>query len=140
MPIDTDAVISVCTQLSEQENLRVTVRESAKGAAIVGGSAFAGGLLGGPVGLCVAGIAGSLIALSYGKGKYRAVADVILFEMTTDQKNQLVGNIQRAVRNVTPEDLTVLLPLLLSQAPLREMVIREVIRFMQNEMSMSIVA
>lgn len=53
MPINRDEIISVVAQLAEQENLQVTVKESAKGACIVGSSAFAGGILGGPVGLCI---------------------------------------------------------------------------------------
>lgn len=51
MPINKDEVISVCHQLAEQENLQVCVTESAKGALVAGGCAFAGGLLAGPLGL-----------------------------------------------------------------------------------------
>lgn len=53
MPVNRDEILSVVAQLAEQENMHVTVRESAKGACIVGSSAFAGGVLGGPMGLAV---------------------------------------------------------------------------------------
>lgn len=51
MAVATVKVIEALSQLSEQENLCITVTESAKGALIVGGFAFVGGLVGGPVGL-----------------------------------------------------------------------------------------
>lgn len=45
--------MEVCAQLAEQENLRVTVVESAKGAGITGISTLLGGLLGGKNGLLI---------------------------------------------------------------------------------------
>lgn len=53
MPVNQDAIISVCKQLAEQQNLRVCISESLKGAAIAGGCAFIGGIIGGPVGLAI---------------------------------------------------------------------------------------
>lgn len=53
MPVNRDEIISLVSQLAQAENLKVTVTESAKGAAIVGSTAFAGGVLGGPAGLAV---------------------------------------------------------------------------------------
>lgn len=140
MPVNTDAILSVVAQLAEQENLRVTVRESAKGACIVGSSAFAGGIVGGPVGLCIGGIVGSFGALVYGKGKYRSVVDIILYDMSTAQRIRLADGVQRAVQDVNVEDFTILLPLILTQAPLKELALRELVRFIQNEMSMTIAA
>lgn len=65
MPICREEIISVVAQLADHENLHVTVKESAKGACIVGTSAFAGGLLGGPVGLCIGQIFYTLIEFYY---------------------------------------------------------------------------
>lgn len=51
MAVNTIRVVEALSQLSEHENLRIAITESGKGALIVGGCAFVGGLLGGPVGL-----------------------------------------------------------------------------------------
>lgn len=138
MPVDTQEVVNVLAQLSEQENLKVTVRESAKGACIVGGTAFAGGLVGGPVGLAVGGVLGSFASLVYGRGKYKSVAEIIMFDMTPAQKQRLAVSVQNAIGNLRPEDFVVLLPLLLNDVGLKELAIREITKFIQNEMTMSV--
>lgn len=53
MPINTDEIIKLVAELSTLEELKVTVTESAKGACIVGASAFVGSLMGGPPGLAL---------------------------------------------------------------------------------------
>lgn len=53
MPLDRKEVLTACEILSQQQNLQATVVESAKGAAIIGGSAFVGSIFGGPVGMGV---------------------------------------------------------------------------------------
>lgn len=53
MPLNDQEVINACQQLAAQENLRVCVTESLKGACIAGIGALAGGLLLGPPGLAV---------------------------------------------------------------------------------------
>lgn len=51
MPINSMEVLEAVQQLADIKGIRVTVSQSAKAACIVGGSAFVGSLLGGPVGL-----------------------------------------------------------------------------------------
>ena len=53
MPVNTREIIDLLCTLAEEERLRVTVRESVKGGLIAGGSAAAGGLLLGPIGIAV---------------------------------------------------------------------------------------
>lgn len=53
MPINTVEVLSLVTQVCEDENLRVPIKESVKGGFIAGTTTAIGGLLGGPVGLAV---------------------------------------------------------------------------------------
>lgn len=54
MPINTREIISIVADLSRNENLRVSIGSSVRGALIAGGSTLAGGLLlGGPIGLAV---------------------------------------------------------------------------------------
>lgn len=48
-----EQIFEICATLSEVEDLKVTLVESGKGALMVGMCTFAGGLLGGPVGLAL---------------------------------------------------------------------------------------
>lgn len=48
-----ESIFEICTVLSEQENLKVTLEEAGKGALMVGVCTFLGGLLGGPVGIAI---------------------------------------------------------------------------------------
>lgn len=48
-----EAIFEICAVLSEQENLKVTLKEATKGALKVGFCSFVGALLGGPIGLAI---------------------------------------------------------------------------------------
>lgn len=46
-------VMKLCCELSAHHQIRATVKGSSKGAAAAGGLAFAGGIIGGPLGIAV---------------------------------------------------------------------------------------
>lgn len=48
-----ESIYEICTVLSEQEDLKVTVKQSGKGALLVGVCTFGGGLVAGPIGMAV---------------------------------------------------------------------------------------
>lgn len=48
MPINSDELLRAVAILADDNNLRVTVKQSGKGAAICGAICFIGGLIGGP--------------------------------------------------------------------------------------------
>lgn len=48
-----DDVMKLCCELSTNQQIQTTVKGSGKGAAAAGGLAFAGGLVGGPLGIAV---------------------------------------------------------------------------------------
>lgn len=48
-----DDVMRLCCELSTNQQIQTTVKGSGKGAAAAGGLAFAGGLVGGPLGIAV---------------------------------------------------------------------------------------
>ncbi|MPC35743.1 hypothetical protein E2C01_029177 [Portunus trituberculatus] len=53
MPINTVEVLSLVTQVCEEEKLQVSIKESLKGGLIAGTTTTIGGLLGGPIGLAI---------------------------------------------------------------------------------------
>lgn len=70
MPIDARELIEAISVLADERNVRVAVKQSGKGAIICGACCFAGGLLLGPAGLAVGGVAGGVVAYNMTKGKF----------------------------------------------------------------------
>lgn len=48
-----DDIIKLCCEISANKKVKAAFKNSAKGAAVAGGTAFVGGLVGGPVGIAV---------------------------------------------------------------------------------------
>ena len=53
MPVTAEELVRLLAILAEEENLKVTVKETLKGGAMAGAGAVIGGMCGGPVGLAV---------------------------------------------------------------------------------------
>lgn len=53
MPPRIDDVMQLCCNLSTNTQIKSTVKHSGKGAMAAGGLAFAGGVVGGPLGIAV---------------------------------------------------------------------------------------
>lgn len=53
MPPRVDDVMKLCCELSANQQVKTAVKQSGKGAAAAGSLAFAGGLIGGPLGIAV---------------------------------------------------------------------------------------
>lgn len=53
MPPRIDDVMKLCCELSANQQVKTAVKQSGRGAAAAGGLAFAGGLIGGPLGIAV---------------------------------------------------------------------------------------
>lgn len=62
MPVDIEEFLHGIAALADNENIRFTVRQSAKGAMVCGAMCFVGGLVAGPVGLAVGGTLGGVTA------------------------------------------------------------------------------
>lgn len=69
MPVATGEVIKAIAVLSDKQDVRVSVKQSAKGAIIAGTCTFMGGILLGPVGFIAGGLAGGVTAYRMTKGE-----------------------------------------------------------------------
>lgn len=76
----------------------------------------------------------------YGRGRYRSVVDVIMYDMTPTQQRMLAESVNTIIAEIRIEDFTILLPLILNNASVKELVLREIVTFIQNEMRMSVAA
>ncbi|KAF2902999.1 hypothetical protein ILUMI_03168 [Ignelater luminosus] len=138
MPVNNNELISVAQQLSEDQNLRVTIKESMKGACMAGGGALVGGLLGGPIGLAIGGTVGSVCAAWKGSGKYKSVALVIMEDMSANQREQLASSLRRAVEGIQVEDAVMLTGLVMGNAAVQRMFLTELCNFLRTEMGLAI--
>lgn len=68
MTINTKELLDAVAILADEREMKVTLKSSAKGALICGGSAFVGAILMGPVGLAVGGTVGGVTAAYMSRG------------------------------------------------------------------------
>lgn len=69
MPVTGRQIIQAVSQLTELEEMQITIKESAKWAAITGAAVMTGGMLFGPVGLALGGIIGGVAGAMQEQGK-----------------------------------------------------------------------
>lgn len=69
MTINTKELLDAVAILTDEREMKVTLKGSAKGALICGGAAFAGAILMGPIGLAVGGTVGGVTAAYMSRGE-----------------------------------------------------------------------
>lgn len=67
------------------------------------------------------------------------MGDVIINDLTDTQKEQLVQHVTKAVQDVHPTDLVMLLPLIMNNASIQQAVLKTVISFVSSELRMQII-
>ncbi|KAH8309990.1 hypothetical protein KR044_004248 [Drosophila immigrans] len=139
MPIDTRELMEAIAIVADEENVRVAVKQSGKGTAICAACCFAGGMLMGPVGLAVGGAAGGIAAYKMTSGTFRPLGEVILNDLTDRQREMLVQHVSKAVAEIHPTDVVMLLPLITQNASIYQAVLSTVMSFVTNELRMQIV-
>ncbi|XP_063859455.1 protein C19orf12 homolog isoform X3 [Scylla paramamosain] len=138
MPINTVEILSLVTQVCEEEKLQVPIKESLKGGLIAGTTTTIGGLLGGPIGLAIGGTVGGLTAAYLAQDKFRSVADVIRNDLTPLQKERLSSSVLRIINDFGPADVLALTAFTLQPA-LKEKMLQEVFHFFQSQLHMQII-
>ncbi|XP_036319306.1 protein C19orf12 homolog [Rhagoletis pomonella] len=139
MPIDARELMEAISIIANQRNVRVTAKQAGKGAMVCAASAFAGGLLLGPLGLVVGSTAGGLMAYKMTSGTFRPLADVLLNDLTDRQQEQLVRHVNNAVAQFEISDLALLLPLIMNNASIQQAVLKTAISFVSNELNLQII-
>lgn len=96
---------AILLEIAEVNNdLHVTLSESAKGAGVMGGSTFtgalAGAMLGGPVGMIAGGAVGFLGGAGYAAANTKSFKPLhqVLSEMNEEDKERLVAAARRVIR------------------------------------------
>lgn len=139
MSINKRELLHAVATLTDKQSMRVTLKSSAKGAAVAGSSSFVGGLLAGPIGLLIGGAVGGLIAYAMTNNQFKPVSHVILHDLTEREQEQLKQHIVDALSEFNPTDLIVIIPLLMGNAAAQKTVLATVVSFLTNEMRMQII-
>ncbi|XP_033117265.1 protein C19orf12 homolog isoform X2 [Anneissia japonica] len=138
MPVSADELIRLLSVLAEEENLRVTVKETMKAGVMAGTGATIGGLMGGPLGIAVGGTCGSLFAAYMTNGKFKSVPQ-ILQEMKPEQKQKLYAQYQIILQGLDYSDIYDLQKLITGDSKVKGMVLEGLSNYLQNELNMAIV-
>ncbi|XP_012263829.1 protein C19orf12 homolog isoform X2 [Athalia rosae] len=93
------------SKLTELETVRVSIKESFKGAAIAGVTTLVGGLFLGPIGLAIGGAAGGCTAAYMAKDKFRSVPDIIIHDLTPQQQKELEKIVLETIRSFPIQDV-----------------------------------
>jgi len=139
MPINTKELLDCLTMILDEENMKVTIKESGKGTLVCATVCFIGGLLAGPVGLAVGGTIGGIGALIMTKDSFKPVSEIIRDDLTVAQKEMLAQKIFSAINEFHPKDIAALLALLANNQSLQKSVIETVANFLTKEMKLRII-
>ena len=110
MEIDPGELIDVFIKLIGDNEIQVTVQQSAKGMAITGVCTFLGGLMAGPAGLAVGGASGGLLSAWYTGGTFKSVREVYN-ELSDEKKRQIATEFQSVVSKLKITDFAELVRL-----------------------------
>ena len=69
MPINTKELLEAVAMLTDEQNMRVALKHSGKGALIGATGCFVGGLVAGPIGIAIGGTLGACSAAYMSQGK-----------------------------------------------------------------------
>ncbi|KAG8185371.1 hypothetical protein JTE90_023117 [Oedothorax gibbosus] len=129
-------IISFLGELAEEEDMRVTVQQTARGGCIAGGGAVVGGLTAGPVGLAVGGIIGSILGAATSKS-FKPVAQIIK-EMPDHKKERLAGRVRNILTNRDIQTLAALAVTTGAAGAVRHEIVQELQRYITAEMQMAL--
>ncbi|KAM9409724.1 protein C19orf12 homolog [Pholidichthys leucotaenia] len=133
MPPRMDDVMRLCCEVSAQNEIKVAIRSSAKGAMMAGGSAFVGGLVAGPAGIAVGGALGGLLGSWMTSGQFRPLPQ-ILIELPPAQQRKLYDAIMGVLGNVHWTDAVQLVSLVMGNATLQQQVTAALISYVTKEL------
>ncbi|XP_056272774.1 protein C19orf12 homolog isoform X1 [Pseudoliparis swirei] len=157
-----DDVMKLCCELSANQQIQTTVKGSGKGAAAAGGLAFAGGLVGGPLGiavgkwntmqrflpiicLCVStftslkhsspvgGAVGGLLGCWLTSGQFRPLPQIIM-ELSPQQQQKLYEGLVAVLGDIHWTDLAQLTALVMGNDTLKQQLTASLLGYITKEL------
>lgn len=123
----------LCCEISAHDQIKVAVKNSTKGAIVAGGTAFVGGLLGGPPGIAVGGAVGGLLGSWLTSGQFRPLPQ-ILMELPPTQQQKLYNHVVAVLGNLDWTDAAQLIALVMGNATLQQQVTAALLNYISKEL------
>ena len=140
MVIKYEDILKIITVLGDDENLRITVKQSAKGGLIAGFSCAVGGLIAGPPGLAVGGAVGGCLAAYVTSDSFKPLSTVILYEMKPIDQNALVQAVTNITQNIDAMDALELLAIIQGSNALKAKILSEVTTYCQRQLNTEVIS
>ncbi|XP_011670547.2 protein C19orf12 homolog isoform X2 [Strongylocentrotus purpuratus] len=137
MPISAEELVRLLAILAEEENMKVTVKETLKGGAIAGAGAVIGGMCGGPMGLAVGGAVGGAFGAWMTKGKFKSIPE-ILFSFNQDERDSLYNHFRATFEGMEAQDFDKLSRLVTESTTVRGMAMDSLRGFFNEQMKMQV--
>ncbi|XP_058702167.1 protein C19orf12 homolog isoform X1 [Poecile atricapillus] len=131
MPIRIDDVMALLSHVAKVKGMKAAVKHSGRGALLAGGSAFLGGLLGGPPGIAVGGAVGGLLGWAT-SGHFKSVPE-ILMELPAAEKQKLCAEAMAVVKNLHWTDAAQLIGFVMANPTLTDKVLTVLTNYLTNE-------
>lgn len=128
-----DDVMRLCCEISAHDQIKVAVKNSTKGAMVAGGTAFVGGLLGGPPGIAVGGAVGGLLGSWLTSGQFRPLPQ-ILMELPPNQQRKLYDDVMVILGNLNWMDAAQLVALVMGNSTLQQQVTAALLNYITKEL------
>ncbi|XP_042340561.1 protein C19orf12 homolog [Plectropomus leopardus] len=128
-----DDVMRLCCEISAHDQIKVAVKNSAKGAAMAGGTAFVCGLIAGPMGIAVGGTVGGILGTWLTSGQFRALPE-ILMELPPTQQKKLYDDVVAVLGNLDWMDAAQLIAFVMGNATLQQQVTAALLNYVTKEL------
>ncbi|KAL7031414.1 hypothetical protein ACKWTF_007007 [Chironomus riparius] len=92
----------------------------------------------GPLGIPIGATCGGLYAYSQARGTFRSAAVIIRDELTEEQKDALCQHIVDAFNEVRPEEIALLIPLLMAPGQFQTLAMTKVVSYLRDELNMRV--
>ncbi|XP_023213056.1 protein C19orf12 homolog isoform X1 [Centruroides sculpturatus] len=129
--------VSFIKTLSDDHNLRATVKGSVVGGITVGSITAVSSLFFGPIGLFIGGTFGGFIGYLIAKDKYKPLSTVIE-EMTPQQKEKLRNHLIVLMHSVDVRDLITLAAIIASNTSIKGKILAGIINFIVQEFDVQV--
>lgn len=134
MVIEYNEISNVLTKFAEDEDIRITVKQSAKGGLIAGFICALGGLIAGPVGLIFGGTAGGIVAAYFSGESFLPVATIIN-EMDPERKKEMTNSVIKIINKTDAMDALEILAIIQGNNVIKAKVRTNLINICQQQLT-----
>ena len=134
MVIQYNEILNIITKLSDDENIRICVQQSAKGGVIAGLICALGGLIAGPIGFIFGGTAGGIVASYFAGDTFKPISTIIQ-EMNPAQKNELTESVLKIIEKTDAMDALEILAIIQGNNAIKARVKNHLISFCQEQLN-----